>query len=55
MAGPGRANEDKSTHVVKYGEAGLFRLRNNVIGGSTPMNLYSIRQYPDTDAAYIRQ
>jgi hypothetical protein len=25
------------------------------IGGGTPMNLYSIRQYPDRDAAYIRQ
>jgi hypothetical protein len=24
-----------------------------VIGGGTPMNLYSIRQYPDPDAAYI--
>jgi hypothetical protein len=26
-----------------------------VTAGGTPMNLYSIRQYPDPDAAYIRQ
>jgi hypothetical protein len=26
-----------------------------VMGGGTPMNLYSIRQNPDPDAAYIRQ
>ena len=26
-----------------------------VIGGGTPTNLYSIRQYPNPDAAYIRQ
>ncbi len=26
-----------------------------VIGGGTPMNLYSVRQYPDPDAAYLRQ